>query len=287
MQTFLRQERTVPTQRTAPFTGEGAYHGSTKARPSPPQPPPPLVDEVRPRTLEADERADRTEIAAFSAVFPNRAAVVERLPVPPEDAVVSDAVTLCWCPLETALREAGPLTRRVLGAMGPHLTGRKRYVYVDSKIQHFQVGDLPVDSFLWHIDGSIVARGEAVARRGHRLLHDMQARLDGMVEPPQYLAYLSSDGCATQFASEPVTVSLPVLIPNFDVLDAQVRRAEPAVMSQEAGTIVRFDGGSLHRARPATRAGWRLWIRCVETDRQVRLSRSIIDCYNTVFQPTT
>ncbi len=32
------------------------------------------------------------------------------------------------------------------------------------------------------------------------------------------------------------------------------------------------------------RPGWRLWIRCVETDREVRLETSIVECYNTVFR---
>jgi hypothetical protein len=29
-----------------------------------------------------------------------------------------------------------------------------------------------------------------------------------------------------------------------------------------------------------------LWIRCVETDREVQLDTSIIECYGTVFRPT-
>ena len=289
MQTFLYQRRTIDSQRVAPFTGEGAYHGSTrdKAAPDTPRPPPPpMVEEVRPRTLEADEAAGRTAIADCPATFPDRAAVVAQLPVPSETAVVEDAVTFCWCPLETALGEAGPVTRQVLDAMLPHLTGRKRHTYVDSKIQYFAVGDLPVDSFIWHVDGSIVARGERAQRRGHRLLHDMRARMDGEVEPPRYLAYLSSDCSATEFTAAPVTVTLPTLIPSFDLLDQRVREADPPVLAQPAGSVVRFDGLSLHRARHATRAGWRLWIRVVETDREVRLSRSIIECYNTVFQPS-
>ena len=287
MQTWLRRTRTPDTQRRAPFTGEGAYHGASRPQTAPPPaPPPPPVAEVRPRTLEADESAGRTEIAAFTAHFPPAAGEVARLPVPTDAEVAADAVTFVWCPLETALQEAGPLTRRVLEAMQPHLTGTRRHTYIDSKLQWFEPGDLPVDSQLWHVDGSIVVRGPRAEKRGAALLHDMKARLDDDAPPPPlYLAYLSSDCSATQLAAAPVAVPLPALIPSFDGLDAQVRRADPPIFSQAAGSIVAFDGRSLHRARPATRAGWRLWIRCVETDREVRLSHEIIECYNTVFRP--
>jgi hypothetical protein len=102
---------------------------------------------------------------------------------------------------------------------------------------------------------------------------------------PRYLAYQSSHHCATLFITEPVTLSLPELIPNFDALDASVRALDPPAIEQPAGSIVRTDGRSLHRARAAVRAGWRLWIRIVETDREVQLETSIVECYNTVFRP--
>ena len=57
-----------------------------------------------------------------------------------------------------------------------------------------------------------------------------------------------------------------------------------ALFSLPAAAIVRFDGLSLHRATEASEPGWRLWIRCVETDREVRLDRAIIECYGTVFR---
>jgi hypothetical protein len=86
------------------------------------------------------------------------------------------------------------------------------------------------------------------------------------------------------FAAEPVALRLPTLIPNFDELDRMVRALDPACAPQPAAAIVRFDGLSLHRAVAATDAGWRLWIRCVETDRQVQLDTNIIECYGTVFR---
>ena len=181
---------------------------------------------------------------------------------------------------------AGPLTRRVVQAMKELLVGDKRFAYVDSKIQYFERGDVPVDSQHWHVDGSIVARGPAVEALGHNLLHDMKARLASGVVPPRYLAYQSSEHCATLFATSPITLTIPELIPNFDGLDALVRAlSPPGVVEQPPSSIVRTDGLSLHRARAATGAGWRLWVRCVETDREVQLDSSIIECYGTVFRP--
>lgn len=287
--THLRVEHSRDTQKVAPFTGEGAYHGSTKRR-APAKPasaPKPIVDEMAPTTI-ADYPADGSRpIAGFEAVFPNVYVVERQLPVPTQEEVRDDGVVFCWCPLEEAISLAGPLTKRVLEAMKELVVGDKDFVYVDSKIQYFEAGDVPVDSQHWHVDGSIVARGPVVDALGHRLLHDMKARLTSTRVPPRYLAYQSSDHCATMFVTEPVTMTMPELIPNFDGLDAAIRELAPPDASQPPATIVRTDGLSLHRAQAATDAGWRLWVRVVETDREVVLDSSIIDCYGTVFRMPT
>lgn len=284
MNTSLRISRSIATQRVAPFTGEGAYHGSTKPRPAPAREvaEPPMVEEMRPRTL--DSYAEPREIDAFVARFTNVCETVAVLPPPTQQQIVDDGVTFCWCPIDEAIREAGPLTRGVLEAMQARLTGRKRYVYIDAKIQYFEPGDVPVDSQHWHVDGSIVARDERVRRLGYPLLHDLRARMEAPEQSPTYLSYQSSEHCATMFVTDPVTLTLPELIPDFIDLDRQVRALDPASMSQPAGAIVRFDGLSLHRAVAARTAGWRLWIRCVETDRKVELTTSIIECYGTVYR---
>ncbi len=284
--THLDQRHAIDTQQVAPFTGEGAYHGSTSKRPktASTSAPEAVVAEMRPSTLE-DYRLDtRRPIADFEATFPNLYSVEDTLPVPTQQEVRDDSVTFCWCPLPEALALASPLTRRVLEATRKHLVGDKRYVYVDSKIQYFEPGDVPVDSQHWHIDGSIVARGPVVEALGHSLLHDMKARLAGGVTPPRYLAYQSSDHCATVFATSPLTLTLAELIPSFTGLDAAVRELSPPFALQPASSIVRTDGLSLHRAQAATASGWRLWVRVVETDREVQLNSSIIECYGTVFR---
>ena len=285
---FSSQTRSIATQRVAPFTGEGAYHGSTKARPqaSKPPAPSPMVEEMRPTTLEALSEAElaRATIEDFDAVFPNRWQTLTTLPVPSQDAIRDDGVTFCWCPIDAAIAEAGPLTRSVLEAMRARLDGRKRHVYIDSKIQYFEAGDVPVDSQHWHVDGSITARGPKVERLGFGVVHDMAARLREPAKAPTYLSYQSSTHCATRFVSEPVTLRLPALIANFDDLDRMVRALDPAWDPQPAAAIVGFDGLCLHRATAASDAGWRLWVRCVETDREVHVDARILECYGTVFR---
>jgi hypothetical protein len=243
-----------------------------------------MVLEMAPTTLDTYPVDASRAIADFDAEFPNLYVVERVLPVPAQEEVRTDGVVFCWCPLDDALAVAGPLTHRVLVAMKELLVGDKQFVYVDSKIQYFEAGDVPVDSQHWHVDGSIVARGPRVEALGHNLLHDMKARLATPVGSPRYLAYQSSDDCATIFATSPVSLTFPELIPNFDGLDSAIRALSPETVSQPAGSIVRTDGLSLHRARTATSAGWRLWVRVVETDREVHLDTSIIECYGTVFR---
>jgi len=284
--TYLTREHTIADQIVAPFTGEGAYHGSTKKRaPAALKEQAPVVEEMRPTTLDEYPADGSRPIASFAAKFPNLYEVTETLPIPSQEEIRADGTTFVWCPFDLALRVAGPLTRRVLEAMQARFVGDKRYIYVDSKIQYLEPGDVPVDSQHWHVDGTIVARGPAVEALGHNQLHDMKARMSSTRTSPRYLAYQSSDRwCATLFITQPVTLALPELIPNFDPLDAAVRALDPPSVEQPASSIVRTDGRSLHRARAAVRAGWRLWIRCVETDREVRLETSIVECYNTVFR---
>jgi hypothetical protein len=280
---IVKRTRTIADQKIAAFTGEGAYHGSTKPRPVVRLAPAAPVDEMRPTTLEAYAAANTRSIAEFDAVFPNHYEVASVLDVPTQDAIENDGVTFCWALIDDAIAEAGPLTRRVLEEMTKHLRRDKRFVYIDSKIQWFEPGDVPVDSQHWHVDGSIAVRDERVQALGHRLLHDMRARFDGSAMP-RYLAYQSSSHCATQFATAPVSLRMPELIPNFDELDTRVRASDPTCEAQPASSIVAFDGLSLHRAVAARSAGWRLWIRCAETDHEIRINPSIVECYGTVFR---
>lgn len=284
--TYLHREHTVENQLIAPFTGEGAYHGSTKKRKADaPAKPRPIVEEMRPSTLDEYPSDGSRSIASFEAHFPNLYAVERTLEVPSQEEIRTDGTTFVWCPFDVAVQVAGPLTRRVLDAMSSLIVGDKAYVYVDSKIQYMEAGDVPVDSQHWHVDGTIVGRGPTVEALGNSLLHDMRARMQSSLTPPRYLAYQSSAHCATMFLTDPITLTLPELIPNFDLLDQKIRELDPPAVEQPPSTIVRTDGRSLHRARAATRAGWRLWVRLVETDREVNLDTSIIECYGTVFRP--
>lgn len=286
MQTWLKSTHSIENQKLAIFTGEGAYHGSTKPKPANSaertirEP----VPEARPSTLERYVREGATEIRSFEAHFPNRFKIVDQLGIPDQETIRTDGVTFCWCPFKEAQREAGPLTKNVLNRMERHLTGRKRFIYIDSKIQYFEPGDLPVDSELWHVDGSIAIKDERVQRLGASILHDMRARVEGS-DLPTYLACQSSDHCATGLLDQPLRLTLPELIPNFHGFDVAVRAEPITEILHPPGAIVAYDGLSMHRAKRAIRRGWRLWLRCTETDVEIHPSVSIIECYGTVFRP--
>jgi hypothetical protein len=289
MRTWIKREHTIESQKRALFTGEGAYHGSTKSKPrndsSQDKPLAEVVSEARPTTIEQYIQTGNRTIGSFNVVFPNRYSVVEQLVVPSQEAVRDDGVTFCWCPFEEALREAGPVTKDVLTNMQKHISGKKRHVYIDSKIQYFEPGDLPVDSKLWHVDGSIAVRDHRAKLFGATILHDMRARFEHP-SPPTYLAYQSSDHCATRFQNFPCWLRIPELIRSFDDLDSTIGRLDPVEtpILHPAGAIVFFDGLTLHRAVHASTSGWRLWIRCTETDVEIHPNESILECYNTVFQ---
>lgn len=281
MYTILKTEKTESNQKLAKFTGEGAYHGSSQTKVGAMSPE--IASEV-PQVILQHLATQKKRFDEFDAEFPNFYEIKESLGVPTQQQVQSDGVVFVWCEFDQAVKEAGPLTKRVLEAMEPHLKRDKKFIYVDSKIQFFKRGDLPVDSSLWHIDGSIAIRDERALSFGYTLLHDMKTRMTNGLEPNRYLAYQSSEHCRTEFLTEPVTIPLPECIPNFDILDARVKDSPFNHVSQPAGTIVAFDGISLHRAIPAIADGWRLWIRVVETDKEVKLNSSIINCYGTVFR---
>jgi hypothetical protein len=284
MTTWARRDHTIAAQKVSPFTGEGAYHGSTRPKPASALPPPALTPESTPTTVDRYCSEGRTAVADFDARFPNAYRVLAQLEAPSQEEVRRDGVVFCWATLDEAIAVAGPITRAVLLAMRPHVSGSKRHVYVDSKIQYFAPGDLPVDSELWHVDGVTAVRDARAQHFGWRIAHDLRARVEG-ADGPRYLAYQSSTHCATRFAGGPLTVRVPELMPSFDGLDSAVRAAAPPERVHGAGEIVAFDGLSLHRAVRATEAGWRLWLRLTETDREIRVDPTMIDCYGTVFRP--
>ena len=92
--TSLNKQHSVETQQIAPFTGEGAYHGSTSKRASAPaSAPPATVEEMRPSTLDDYRLEAPGPIAEFEATFPNLYVVERVLPLPTQEEVRDDGVT--------------------------------------------------------------------------------------------------------------------------------------------------------------------------------------------------
>ncbi|MEZ4337487.1 MAG: ankyrin repeat domain-containing protein [Sandaracinaceae bacterium] len=136
--TRKRYEHTVETQKVA-LHRRGRYHGSTREEDAR-QAGGPAAPGGRGDGAHDDHRVPGRRVARdrdLEARFPNVYVVERRLPVPTQE-VRTDGTVFCWCPLEEAIPEAGPLTRRVLEAMKELVVGDKRFVYVDSKIQYFE-----------------------------------------------------------------------------------------------------------------------------------------------------
>jgi hypothetical protein len=279
MKTVIKETISELNQKVAEFHGEGAYHGANKPREV--DVPESEDEEFRPTTLIGGKQVFKE----FDAYFPNFNYIIRQMPVPSQEEIKNDGVTFAWASLETALQEAGPLTKSILVKMEASVERNKKYVYIDSKIQYFKKGDIPVDSKLWHVDGSISVRDSRATKYGFPLLHDLKARQECKVSPPQYLAYQSSTHCATQWLSNHISLWVPACIPSFDEFDQAVSKKDPMFYSQPAGSIVKFDGLSIHRAVPATDDGWRLWIRCTETDREIKVPEHVANNYGIVYRP--
>lgn len=278
MNTFIKETKTEETQKVLDFHGEGAYHGSAAFREVPiPQF---EEEESRPTTLISGVDPFQT----FEANYPNEWAIADELGEFSQEEIRTDGTTFVWAPFEVALKEAGHITWDVLHRIERLLGGDKKHVYVDSKIQFFKKGDVPVDSKFWHVDGSISCRDSRATKHGHAILHDMKARQDCKVSPPRYWAFQSSSHCATQWVQNSSKLILPACIPSFEVFDKLVTESKPEIWSQLPGSIVEFDGFDIHRAVPASADGWRLWIRVTETDREISVGPSVIGCYGTVYR---
>lgn len=274
---IIKKARSEEGQQVSIFHGEGAYHGSAQFREVPI--PEFEMEEYRPSTL-AD---DRLVFAEFEARYPNDWKVVSQLKEPSQEEIQAEEVVFAWAPFDVVLKEASPLTKQVLLAMEPNLTRQKKHIYVDSKVQFFKRGDTPVDNQLWHVDGAPSCRDARATKYGFPLLHDMKARQISK-DVPQYMAYQSSFHCATQWIQHPMNLIMPACIPSFDLFDYLVSDENPGFVAQPAASIVRFDGMDIHRAVAAVSNGWRLWIRCSETDKQITLSDAAIASYDQVFR---
>jgi hypothetical protein len=281
MKTITKEHFSEETQKVASFHNEGAYHGATQFRDVPI--PEFEEEEMRPTTLISGT----SPFEDFEASFSNDWTTPDELGIPSQEEIKTDGVTFAWASLQVALQEAGPLTRKVLQVMEKNLAGNKKFVYVDSKIQFFKKGDVPVDSRLWHVDGSISCRDIRATRLGHSLLHDLKARQECKVSSPQYMAYQSSSHCATQWQAQPFKIILPACVPSFDYFDKVVNQQSGLrTFSQGAGTIIKFDGFDIHRAVSAKSDGWRLWIRCTETNKEIHIPESVANNYGIVYRDT-
>ena len=73
---------------------------------------------------------------------------------------------------------------------------------------------------------------------------------------------------------------LIVVVASFVTLWLAIRTPDPVYVDAPKA-------GARALTVAARDAGWRLWVRCVETDRRALLTSSIIECYGLVYRPAT
>lgn len=115
----------------------------------------------------------------------------------------------------------------------------KKY-YVDVKVNNVEVGDNPANG-LWHLDSSVVP--------------DL---------PYENFLYLDGDCSLTDFDVTPRTIETH---PNNSAVHKAIASTTTNILKLPNRTIVQYDGTSPHRSTAAVKAGKRLLVRLLNTDK--------------------
>lgn len=148
--------------------------------------------------------------------------------------------------LEAVRAAATPYLAKLLD-LAP-LVGDRRHVLVELRVTDLEPGVTPGQA-TWHID----TVGEP--------WHDSA--------PERHHLFVGSDACLPEFLAEPVTLDVPAdggAYARMQALDDLLRALAPATVVAPSCRFVTYGRLSLHRARPALRAGRRLLLRVTETD---------------------
>lgn len=90
-----------------------------------------------------------------------------------------------------------------------------------------------------------------------------------------HVATVVGDASLTEFVSEPITLRVPrVGRTIYREWDKQLRRRPPKSAQISSGDIIYFETEALHRGMPATKRGWRIFIRAsINSTRRIRNER--------------
>lgn len=169
-------------------------------------------------------------------------------------------------PLDRGIeRSRGTFLESVLKKLQDVLVGDRLHIYFDAKIQFLKRGQWPSPDNMWHVDGGISLQPEST-----NLIfptYDMWAR-DRLLSYPRFHSFITGGHSQTQYASEPIVAVVPRLMKPWTTIGDSLGLNARIVntLFHEHGSIVSYDGFSLHRAVSASAPGWRLHVRMIETN---------------------
>lgn len=170
--------------------------------------------------------------------------------------------------LDSALQKCeGTFLHKVCLELSKKVKLNTKYLVVDSKVQFFKKGHIPIDHDCWHLDGTI-----QINRKLSNLTFetaDIGSR-DILEKFPRFHSWISSNISSTEYMTKEFTVPVPRLLKNWRVF-AEMLKSEHDISTDmyhkhSQGEIVSYDAFTLHRAVPAVEDGYRLWVRVAETN---------------------
>lgn len=130
----------------------------------------------------------------------------------------------------------------ILWCMFNNLEIVRKYLYVDIKTHDLKVGDNPANG-LWHLDSDLKGR------------YEFENQL-----------FVSSKNCLTEFVETPMTIRACNSSKEFDTV---VTNLKPDVVAIPSNTIIKYNGGNVHRSVPSLSDERRLLIRLINTDKKL------------------
>ncbi|HEU4407512.1 MAG TPA: hypothetical protein VFS43_19760 [Polyangiaceae bacterium] len=174
---------------------------------------------------------------------------------PPTARELAGTPSLFDVSLDDALRRGGAFVAAVLGAMA--LRHDRRDVIVQVQVANLAAGEIP-NGAGWHTDGVPVGPGR------YRYASDDPAH-----RPDRFHSLVAGAHCRTAFAVGPIWLDDPGTDDAHErrlYFTRELGRLRPEVVQVPNCRLVEYDGWALHAAVPAAAAGWRAFIRAVETD---------------------
>lgn len=188
----------------------------------------------------------RSTLPRFGAIVPWAASVAT------DD--VRRAPMLFRADVDFAYRVGGPVMRAFLDDLAFVRPGK--YVSIDSRAHMLMPGMWPCIPG-WHCDDFF---------RDESGQPNLAAHVDGRTWCEHVAMLLGDDVSLTQWETARREFWPPNRGTVYAALNAELERVNPPTRACAIGEPVRFDGLTIHRGMPATRVGWRLFIRATASD---------------------